>query len=35
MVWRSILTEEPKMGVKAWEGITETAKDFCRQLLNK
>ena len=35
MVWRSILTEEPKCSKKAWEGISELAKDFCKKLLNK
>jgi hypothetical protein len=35
LVWRSILTEVPKFAGKSWEGISEEAKDFCRQILNK
>ncbi|GIL43935.1 hypothetical protein Vafri_1520 [Volvox africanus] len=35
LVWRAILTEEPKFTNRAWEGVSEEAKDFVRLLLNK
>jgi len=35
LVWRSILTEQPKFGGGSWGGISEAAKDFCRAILNK
>lgn len=35
VVWRSILGDEPRMEGDAWRGISDEAKDFCRQLLNK
>eukprot|EP00798_Chlamydomonas_sp_ICE-L_P012361 gene12361-15542_t len=34
LVWRSILTETPKMSGSAWETITEPAKDFVRACLD-
>lgn len=34
-VWRSILSEVPSFKGSSWKEISQTAKDFCLQLLNK
>ena len=35
LVWRSILAEQPSFSGRAWEGISDDAKDFCRRVLTK
>ena len=35
LVWRSILTEEPKYSSSAWAEISDEAKSFVSMLLNK
>ncbi|GFR39841.1 hypothetical protein Agub_g336 [Astrephomene gubernaculifera] len=35
LVWRAILTEEPRFTQRSWSGISELAKDFVRSLLRK
>ena len=35
LVWRSILTEQPRFSGKIWEGISDAAKAFCKRLLDK
>jgi hypothetical protein len=34
-VWRSILSETPSLKGSSWKEISQSAKDFCMQLLNK
>ncbi|KAF6254545.1 hypothetical protein COO60DRAFT_312479 [Scenedesmus sp. NREL 46B-D3] len=35
LVWRSIISEQPSFSRGGWQDITDSAKDFCRSLLNK